>query len=515
MMIRTKAGPQVFLIMSLILLYPDYCLSNPREVILYPEAALVTEAKKVRLAASRERRTAVFILPAGALPRSLQVSLPPDSRFIIDDVNYQPHPGIHDERTREMKKQLSAAEDEKIRLRSTMAALEGQILFWQTQAKGKAKNNAEALVLSHSIARNLKKMHQEKMQLERDGELNVSRIKEIKGEIQRQEAKSETNWQVTVHLTGPPLTESTLIWTYLTRGCGWRPFYRLNALLAEKRIAVSIAAEVWQDTGQEWNQVNLTLATGEPSGESSAAGAAPWTIKALPETKLAKARIIDDKRAIQRATHPDTGRTVLKWPGDHGISLGARTVPCQLKLKIPLGEENWPAEFVHRLRPSQAAQAILTGFTTLSGGQAYPEGDAGYFVDGSFWRKGTFSFAGQSAEIEFGADPQVLIATRRFFEKPEIAGDGGDSIKVQRWHWITGIHNQRNLTIRLRLEENLPQFPDKRISGAINHEPPPDEQTPTEVAWRRDIPPREKITFTGGLIVKMPPQLEVPLEIRP
>ncbi len=515
MMIRTKGGRQVFLIIFFLLIYPDYCRSNPRDVILYPEAALITEAKKIRLVTARDQRTAIFILPAYALPQSTRVSLPADSRLKINDVSYQPHPGAHDERTRELKKQLMVAEEEKIRLRSSIAALEGQILFWQTQAKGKAKNSTEALSLSQIIARNLKKTHQEKMQLEREGELNASRIKDLKGEILRQEAKSETNWQVTVHLTGPPLTETTLIWTYLVRGCGWRPFYRLNALLNDKRIAVSVAAEVWQNTGQDWNQVNLTLAAGEPAGEYSAAAPTPWTIKPLAEPRPAKAGIIDEKRGRQPAAPSETGLAVPKWLDDQGISLGAKTVPGQLKVKIPLGEESWPAEFVHRTRPGQAAQAILIGFTSSPGSRTYPAGGAGYFVEGSFWRKGTFSVSGQPVGLEFGADPQVLIAVRRSFEKPETASEGGESVKVQRWHWTTSVLNQRDMTIRLRLEENLPQFPDKRIKGALNYDPPPDEQTPTEAAWLRDLPSREKITFTVGLTLKMPPQLEVSTEIRP
>lgn len=514
-MIPAKGIRQVFLIIAVLLIYPDYCQSHPREVILYPEFAMITEAKKIRIATTRDQRTAVFMLPAGALPQSTKISLPPDSRLQINDVTYQPHPGADDERIRELKKQLVVAEEENIRLRSNLASVEGQILFWQTQAKGKAKNNAEALVLSQSIARNLKKLHQEKMQSDRVVELNLARIKDIKGEIARREAKSDTNWQVTVLLTGPPLTETSLSWTYISRGCGWRPFYRLNALPNDKLITVSLAAEVWQDTGQDWNQVNLTLASGEPAAEPSATGPTPWTIKTLPETRTVKAGIIEEKRSKPAAAPSEATLTLQKLPDNQIISLGSRTVPSNLKLKFPLTEENWPAEFIHRIRPGLAAYTTLTGFTSFPGWRSYPAGSADYFMAGSFWRRGAFSFTSQSAEIEFGHDPQVLISVRRIFEKPEILGTGGESVKVHRWHWITSVHNQRDFAIKLRLEENLPQFPDKRIRGAINHDPPPDEQTPTEAAWLRDLPAREKITFTGGLVLKMPPQLDVSPEIKP
>ncbi len=514
---RMKPSRLVLAAIPSLLLCPAFSSASPREVILYPEAAIVTEAKKVRVGnQGRDQRTASFFLPGTALPRSLTLSLPLDSRLRIIDVSCQNHAGRQDDRLRELKKQQQAASEERIRLRSSLQALEGQILFWQTQAKGRAKNGTEAVNLSQTIGKGLKKAFQDKLALEIEGERIDQQLKQLKGELQRALEKPEQSWLVTVLFTGPPLSETTLSYTYQTVGCGWRPIYQFNALLREKRVVVTRLAEVWQDTGQDWNQVLLTLAEGQVRDESVNIASSGWTIKPLPETRLPKGK--SDLLAGGQAKNPPAGEEpgpgISSFPPAGTVFRENKTIANQTRSNVVLGEESWPAEFFHRARPGISARALLIGLVTPPPQRSLPAGDALYLVEGAFFGKRTFSSSEQTAELAFGADPLVRLSVSHVYHKPAILTEASGSFNLHRLQWQTSLWNQHDHEVQIRLEENRPQFPDPRIRGSLNHDPPPDETGPLTIGWWRNISPFGKMTFQGELILTTPTGLEISPEIR-
>ncbi|MDI6726978.1 MAG: DUF4139 domain-containing protein [Smithellaceae bacterium] len=509
---RIKPSRIVLMAISSLLLYPGFAWPNPREVLLYPDGAMVTEVKKVRTVnQGRDHRTAGFFLPQTALPKSLTLSLPDDSRLRIVDVSIQSHAGKQEDRVREFKKQLQAAGEERIRLRSSLQALESQIIFWQTQAKGRAKNSAEAVNLSQTISKGLKKAVQDKLALEIESERIDQHLKQLKGELQRATEKPEHSWLATVLLTGPPLSETTLSYTYQTGSCGWRPLYQLNALLRENRVVVTRGAEVWQDTGQDWTQVLLTLADGKIREQPANIAAAGWTIKTLPETRTPKGK--PDSITVMQAKNQTAGDEpepgTLSFSSTSPAVLENRTIVSQGRSRLTLGEESWPAEFFHLARPGSSAKAILIGLVSPPPRRNLPAGDALYLVEGAFFGKETFSSSGQAAELVFGADPQVRLSVSHSYHKPLRITEASGSLNLHRMQWQTSLWNQRDHAVRIRLEENRPQFPDALVRGELSHDPPPDETGPLTLTWRREIAPSGRLNLQGELIIKTPTSLEI------
>ncbi|MDZ4165783.1 MAG: DUF4139 domain-containing protein [Smithellaceae bacterium] len=499
----------VFIAASSLLLCPGFAWPNPREVILYPDAAIVTEIKKVRLVSQgRDHRTAGFFLPQTALPKSLTLFRPADSRLRIIDVSFQRHAGKQDERVGEFKKQLQAAGEERIRLRSSLQALEGLIIFWQTQAKGRAKNSAEAVNLSQTISKGLKKAVQEKLVLEMEGDRIDQHLKQLKGELQRATEKPEHSWLVSVLFTGPPVSETTLSYTYQTGGCGWRPHYQFNALLRENKVVVTRGAEVWQDTGQDWTQVLLTLADGKIREEPDNIPPAGWTIKTRPETRMPKGKT----DSITVMDEPEPGISIFS--GTAPAVLENITIVAQGGSRLTMGEESWPAEFFHLVRTGSSARAVLVGLVSPPQRHHLPAGDALYLVEGTFFGKETFSSSGQAAELVFGADPLVRLSVSHSYHKPRIITETSGSLYLYRMQWQTRLWNQRDHAVRIRLEENRPQFPDARVRGTLYHDPQPDETGPLTLTWRREIAPFGKLNLQGELIIKTPTSLEILPEIR-
>lgn len=484
---------------------PPLTQATPREIILYPAAALITESGKRPIIITESGRIAEFTLPAAAIPQSLKVALAPDGKFNITDISIKRQTIAHDRPLQELKRRSEALAEEKIRLRASLAALDAQILFWQTQAKGRAKNSQEASNLSQVITRNSRKAHQERMSLERESKVNASRIADIQKEIERRENESISNWQVAVHVSGPPQKELTLTWTYLTRDCGWRPYYRINAFLADRRMEVTSGVLVWQRTDQDWNQALLTLAHGDPTGSYSAIGPAPLKVapgrKAVATTPMTldsgekHPRLIEGQDKIQK-------KTPLNWFDGRLVPLGARNIPSRKKIMLPLTEENWPANFTHRIGPERPNEPNLVGVFHPPDLRSSPSGETDLLVEGTWWRRVDLSFSGRPVEIDFGADPLVVVSNSFLTGRADPVVDGDKAAAVEQGRRVTSVTNRRKAIIRLELRENRPRTDGEEATGEAIFSPPPDHQSAKEVIWTRDILPGQEMSFTWRLITK-------------
>ena len=65
---------------------------------------------------------------------------------------------------------------------------------------------------------------------------------------------------------------------YFVRNARWEPYYNVRATTINEPIAIEFNAHVYQTTGEEWEGVQLTLATGTPQLNGTAPTLYPWMI---------------------------------------------------------------------------------------------------------------------------------------------------------------------------------------------------------------------------------------------
>ena len=83
-----------------------------------------------------------------------------------------------------------------------------------------------------------------------------------------------SNWQnsrnrptggIEVSLKATTRTALNLELSYVVNGAGWRPVYDLRMKETNAPVALAYKAEVFQNTGQNWNNIKLTLSTSNPA----------------------------------------------------------------------------------------------------------------------------------------------------------------------------------------------------------------------------------------------------------
>ena len=63
---------------------------------------------------------------------------------------------------------------------------------------------------------------------------------------------------------------------YLVSDCGWAATYNLSADDLSEQISLKYKAQIYNNTGNDWTDVNLTLSTGDPQLSASHPELSPW-----------------------------------------------------------------------------------------------------------------------------------------------------------------------------------------------------------------------------------------------
>jgi len=96
-------------------------------------------------------------------------------------------------------------------------------------------------------------------------ELN-GQLKDLRLELGRGESSGGSNLRdVLVEVVSPGARGSVLDLEYRVDSAGWRPLYDLRAAADARSAELSYRAQVWQSSGEDWPQVELSLSTARPS----------------------------------------------------------------------------------------------------------------------------------------------------------------------------------------------------------------------------------------------------------
>ncbi len=82
--------------------------------------------------------------------------------------------------------------------------------------------------------------------------------------------------QIIIILDSKTATAVDLNIEYFVSGCGWEPNYNLRAQDLSGKILMEYKAKVFNDTGNDWNNVEMVLSTGNPNLSATFPELSPW-----------------------------------------------------------------------------------------------------------------------------------------------------------------------------------------------------------------------------------------------
>jgi len=306
-------------------------------------------------------------------------------------------------------------------------------------------------------------------------------------------------------------------YSYTLNDCGWQPCYifdaRPDAGKGDKGdvVAVRFLAEMWQNSGMDWSQTQLTLVSGS-SGPREPHRLPRWLVESH-EPVQSRARVAADMAGgavpmmsaknskAQTVAQADTASIFASW------TLATRGLP-EGRSRMLVLEEHWRTPLQWLARPARDNSRVwLTAHCLLPAERVWPAGPAEFLMDGQSVGQGRFDPSGDEVDLFFGPDPRVQVQVTEDARK---RGEEGfiNKSRTWSWAWTYTIHSTRDKAITVRLERPMPQVVDKSVS--VTYADTPEAQKDTgehKLVWDVSVPAGGSAAVRHALSITAPRDL--------
>jgi uncharacterized protein (TIGR02231 family) len=308
----------------------------------------------------------------------------------------------------------------------------------------------------------------------------------------------------------------------------WEPLYDVRLADDTKTAEVTFRALVRQQSGEEWNNVNLTLSTARPAIGGAPPELYPWQIALYRPQPMMSKILTAPAAAPRRAYKADQ----LQLENDMAEEAPAAFATAQIKdeqssvsfhvprtLDIPsdgtrhstvIAVEKLPVNMEYLARPklspavfikaemlNQAPYPLLPGKVTTFVGNRYT---------GSSQLKKVA--AGEKFTLFFGSDDQVTVKRDEVKQRKEAGLFGKNRVS---YRYRIELANFRKVPLTLTLQDQLPRAADAEISVALD-EPslkPEEIKDDGTILWKTPLQAGEKKELTFGITVEYPKEREI------
>ncbi|MCB4457168.1 DUF4139 domain-containing protein [Leisingera sp. McT4-56] len=423
--------------------------STVSEVTLYPGLAEVTRSAALTLPEGRHRLILQNV-PKSALLDTLQVEIAGARRVAtLLRENYVPPRDADDPeveaaeaRVREVEARIAAVRDEAARARSGVRAAEASITFLQQLGANEGLAEADAAALS-AIARMITQEAAGASQAAVAAEAEARRIELQLEDLQEELAEAraalaaitledEDRLFIAVDIDAEQAGEGAIKVSYYTAGggtIGWQPSYEMHlSTVKEEQVILKRAVVLAQDTGENWQDVALTLSTAVPGEQGSPSVLYPWLRRIEePQPPRALKSMGQDLAELSALAEPAAAPPAFEeearggWGAD--LSGAAATYRFGLPVSVASGADLLRLE-MDSLTADAKVRAVavpsrdetayrVAAFTNSFGEQLLASAEVPRFVDGKLVTVEPFAGLAPGAEMEAGFGPIEGLQLRR------------------------------------------------------------------------------------------------------
>ncbi|WP_298355426.1 mucoidy inhibitor MuiA family protein [Rhodoblastus sp.] len=316
---------------------------------------------------------------------------------------------------------------------------------------------------------------------------------------------------VAVDFSAPAAGKIRLALTYRVARAGWIPAYEAHLTTGGKDggpgLELARRALASQATGEDWNDVKLTLATFPTTGAASAPDVEPKVIEFYqpPAPLAAKSMSVPEgatMRARQAPALPVPAETIQAHL-EAGPYQATFTAPGRVSLpsggaakNIALSTQAPPVELTWRISPALDPRAFLSVHYENAEAAPLLPGAVALYRDGELIGRGRLRLVAPHAggDIGFGADERVLVKREPVRRKENEPGWFGRT-KVETREFRTTVRNLHDFPVHAVVTDQTPYSENSEIVvELLPQTTPPDERDPEGkrglLRWRFDLAPK-------------------------
>lgn len=510
--------------------------SHVDAAILYPDAAIVTRKAEVALPAG-DSRLIFHGLPAAVDPASLRVSGAGGEKIEIGAISVQKAPAAAANSPFQTQLKALQAQRDAVQVKiDALAAQQAMMLLYARTAPYKGDGDGKSLDPDEwskawdAVGDGLQKTG-EALRLAHAAAAAIDdRIKNLKA-AQPAPSPWGATQDVAIQVEAAAAGKAEFSLKYRVAGARWTPAYDARLITAGKdgkpKLEIVRRALVSQQTGEDWNNIDLTLATFSATGGTSAPEVRPQPVRfyqppivyhglsgAAPRAKSAPMAAAPVAQSLAREMTPARERrsrieatryqAFFHAPGRVSVKADGSAANIRLSSQAPQAQLSW------RVSPALDARAFLSAHFVNGEKAPLLPGVVSIYRDGAYVGKGRLKLIApqEGSDLGFGPDPRVTVLREPVKSKAGDAGLFGRSKVVTR-DYRTIFRNLHDFPVHMVVTDRRPYSENAVITvDLLPQTTPPDETSPKGkrglLVWKFDLAPGKSKEIRLAYRVKWP-----------
>ena len=312
------------------------------------------------------------------------------------------------------------------------------------------------------------------------------RIAQARAALEKVQAKrGKTTKTVVVELEAERAGGFEVALSYAVGGAGWQPVWDARLVPDAGRMELSFLGSVWQQTGEDWNDVALSVSTAQPARGLHVPQLDPrYLVRAEPPRPMLRKERATPQAGAARA--PESARDLEESKAaapmelaqaavEEGLLSASFTTPRRETVdgsgqarKVALARFPLKAEIVRTAAPRIEAAAFLTAKAVNETGFPLLPGLAGVYVGDEFVGRTQLPATPPGGELElaFGADERVQIDRKVLERRRESAGLISKD-EVYRYRVRISVKNRYAAPVGVKLLDLVPVSRDEKIEVKV------------------------------------------------
>ncbi|WMT12736.1 DUF4139 domain-containing protein [Serratia fonticola] len=356
---------------------------------------------------------------------------------------------------------------------------------------------------------------------------NIEKLKSQLDEAQQKTGQT-VNQVVVKFYTGKAVTSNVKL-SYVIPDAGWVPTYDVRVNSITQPVKLSYKANVFQNSGINWDKVNLTLSSGNPSEGAQAPKLQPWYLDFYQDYSSSKMAMSIPRPAPAPVAEMAAGANAQELDGamasrakrslsDYVVT-DAGGVNTRFSISLPYNiasdgkghsvtikdvdvQGDYRYVVVPKIEPDAFLQVQLKDWEQLN----LLPGKSSIFFEGSFVGQGDINIAEakETLDLSLGRDKKIIVNRENGKQLTSKAEFFGNSVS-QQYSFVTSVKNTRKEPIKLVVMEQMPLSRDSAITiDGLKYDGASYDKDTGNVQWALDLPANQSEKFTLSYTVKYP-----------
>lgn len=334
--------------------------------------------------------------------------------------------------------------------------------------------------------------------------------------------------EVVLEISSPAAASASFALNYYVGQASWAPAYDLRATGTGKPMELLMKAAVTNNSGEDWDQVELSLSSGNPALGGVMPTLQPWTLYTWRPRPLYQENYGGAAPSARGAASEKLSESLVTMDalGSLPVNVSQQATTVEYAIATPFSvpsdgsphtiavqQHTLPATYAWYATPKLDKDVFLYARTTGWEDLSLLSGEANVYFEGTYVGKSFLQLATPKDTLDIGLGRDKGVVVERV--KRKAANDKGvfGGKRTATVGWDITVRNTKNTAVNLELRDQWPLSPQSEIEVKLTDNGGATvDNTTGMLTWKLDLAPKESKKPGFAYTVKYPKEMPVVLE---